>query len=214
MSHAARLGYAPSAMSQSPSAFGQSAGTSRSVAAFALSSVGLCLALAACQSNAPAPAAEQKPTSSVAASPSPAAAPAGATAAPRGKTYGAPLTNEAASSLSDVLISPDGFQGKTVTVEGHVRRACSRKGCWMEISTAQDEAAPGCRVTFKDYGFFVPTDSQGADARVQGLVEVTQVPKARVDHLEGEGARFAHKNADGSATEVRIVATGVELRRS
>ncbi len=84
----------------------------------------------------------------------------------------------------------------------------------MEIATVKDDAAPGCRVTFKDYGFFVPTDSQGADARVQGLVEVTEVPKSRVDHLEGEGAKFAHKNADGSATEVRIVATGVELRRS
>ncbi len=176
--------------------------------------VGICgFAAVACQASSPAPTAEQKPAPVAAESPS-SLAPAAAAPAPRGKTFGAPLTESATSSLAEVLGSPAGFQGKTVTVDGHVRRACSRKGCWMEIATAKDDAAPGCRVTFKDYGFFVPTDSQGADARVQGLVEVTEVPKSRVDHLEGEGAKFAHKNADGSATEVRIVATGVELRRS
>jgi hypothetical protein len=31
--------------------------------------------------------------------------------------------------------------------------------------------------------------------------------------MESEGARFAKKNADGTADEVRLVATGVELWR-
>lgn len=84
----------------------------------------------------------------------------------------------------------------------------------MELASAKDDAGPGCRVTFKDYAFFVPTDSQGAEARVQGVVEITEVKKERVDHLEEEGARFGGKKDDGSATEVRIVATGVELTRT
>ncbi len=112
-----------------------------------------------------------------------------------------------------MLEQPEQFAGKSVIVEGEVRRACSRKGCWMELSTSKDAAAPGCRVTFKDYGFFVPTDSAGSSARVEAAVEVARLEPSHVAHLEREGATFAKKAADGSAQEVRLVATGVELWR-
>jgi hypothetical protein len=112
-----------------------------------------------------------------------------------------------------VLKSPDKFADQNVLVEGEVRRACTRKGCWMELSEAQDPAAPGCRVTFKDYGFFVPTDSAGSKARVEAKVESRAVKPELVAHLESEGAKFADKAPDGSAHEVRLVATGVELWR-
>ena len=94
--------------------------------------------------------------------------------------------------------------------EGHVQRACSRKGCWMEIG----EGDTACRVTFKDYGFFVPTDSAGAQARVQGRITTQRVEPSRVAHLEGEGARFRNREADGSATEVQFIASAVQLTRS
>ena len=68
-------------------------------------------------------------------------------------------------------------------------------------------------MSFKDYGFFVPTDSAGARARVHGIVEVTTVKAGHVKHLEEEGATFSNKAADGTAQEVSLVATGVELRR-
>jgi hypothetical protein len=68
-------------------------------------------------------------------------------------------------------------------------------------------------VTFKDYGFFVPLDSAGSTAKVQGTVEVKTVAATEVEHLESEGAKFAGKQPDGTAREVRMVATGVELRR-
>ncbi len=97
--------------------------------------------------------------------------------------------------------------GRTVLVEGVVRRACSQMGCWMELAPA--EGGPGVRVTFKDYGFFVPTDSAGAKARVQGTVKVAQLSPAQAEHLRAEGGSMAA----GAQREVRLVATGVELRR-
>jgi hypothetical protein len=127
--------------------------------------------------------------------------------------YGAALAPAEAVKLENVLGEPDRYKDKTVTVEGNVRRACSRKGCWMEIADGGDPAAPGCRVTFKDYGFFVPTDSAGSQARVQGVVAVETVAAAYVQHLEQEGARFSGKSGDGTAREVRLVASGVELRK-
>jgi uncharacterized protein DUF4920 len=151
--------------------------------------------------------------------PAPTAAPEAATAlasaAPVAsrKTFGSPLGTSPAVALAEVLKAPDKFADQTVLVEGAVRRACSRKGCWMELSEAQDAAAPGCRVTFKDYGFFVPTDSAGSRARVEAKVESKLVKPELVAHLESEGAKFADKSADGSAHEVRLVATGVEMWR-
>ena len=129
------------------------------------------------------------------------------------KTFGAPLGTAPAVALADVLKAPDKFADQSVLVEGDVRRACTRKGCWMELSLAQDPAGAGCRVTFKDYGFFVPTDSAGSKARVEAKVESKLIKPELVAHLESEGAKFAEKDADGSAHEVRLVASGVELWR-
>jgi len=107
------------------------------------------------------------------------------------------------------MANPEKYQGKTVGVRASVERACSAKGCWMELGA--DGAS--CRVTFKDYGFFVPTDSAGSRALVEGTVVVKTVEASHVAHLEGEGATFANSNADGTANEVQLVATGVQLSR-
>jgi hypothetical protein len=128
--------------------------------------------------------------------------------------FGAALNSATQSKpLEEVLSNPSGYEGQALTVEGKVRRACSAKGCWMELAKDLNPQSQGCRVTFKDYGFFVPTDSAGASAKVEGVLKLKQVPKGRVTHLEQEGAVFSNKNPDGSANEVQLVATGVELVR-
>ncbi|MGC4088450.1 MAG: DUF4920 domain-containing protein [Polyangiaceae bacterium] len=115
--------------------------------------------------------------------------------------------------IRDVLSAPERYQGRPLLVEGYVRRACSRKGCWMELAGGADPTLEGCRVTFKDYGFFVPTDSAGSSARVEAALELASLSPATVEHMEREGAKIPNKAADGSAREVRLVANGVELWR-
>ena len=129
------------------------------------------------------------------------------------KLYGTALGSAQKAELGTVLKKPDEYANKNVIVEGEVRRACTRKGCWMEIAESVDKAALGARVTFKDYGFFVPTDSAGAHAKLEGTLNVETLNAANVEHLESEGAKFASKNPDGTAREVQFVATGVELTR-
>jgi hypothetical protein len=107
-------------------------------------------------------------------------------------------------TLATVLASPDAYAGKTLALEGTVRRACTKKGCWMELSDTT--GGPGVRVTFKDYGFFVPLDSAGRSARVEGVVKVTELSEAQAAHLKAEGATVASR-------EVQLVAAGVELRK-
>lgn len=115
--------------------------------------------------------------------------------------------------LASILEQPSSFHQRRVIVAGHVKRACSRRGCWMELAPLGRTEEPGCRVTFKDYGFLVPTDSAGSEARLLGTVQVTAIPRAAVEHYESEGGTFPNKKADGTALEVRIVASGVELTR-
>ena len=144
---------------------------------------------------------------------SPRSEPAPAAVGPRFERFGAALSPGSLVGLDDVLAEPSRHSGKTVLVEGHVRRACTKKGCWMELAAGSDPSAKGCRVTFRDYGFFVPTDSAGSRARVEAVVETVTLKPSHVRHLEEEGATFASKAPDGSAEEVRLVATGVELTR-
>jgi uncharacterized protein (TIGR00251 family) len=139
--------------------------------------------------------------------------PAPAAQKPAARTYGAALAPAQAITVGALLARPASFEGRTVTVDALVRKACTRKGCWMELADDAATTTPGCRVTFKDYGFFVPTDSAGARARVQGTIEIDTLSAAKVRHYEEEGAVFPAKKPDGTAPEVRIVATGVELRR-
>jgi hypothetical protein len=176
----------------------------------------LLLGGAACESGAPTapspapapsvqPSTGEAPAARTSAGPG-AGGPAGNSAVAR---YGAALEPAATVPLATLLSNPKAYADQTVTTEGKVQRACSSKGCWMEIGSGDD----ACRVTLKDYGFFVPTDSAGAFAKIQGRLDTREVEPAAVHHLESEGARFRNKKPDGSATEVRLIASAVELTR-
>jgi hypothetical protein len=136
-------------------------------------------------------------------------------AAPQGGwmlTRGEALKGAPAVKLADLLAKPQAHDGKTILLEGQVRKACEQKGCWMELATAKDAKGPGVRVTFKNYGFFVPLDSAGAMARVEGVVKVAELTEDRAKHYESEGA-IVPRGSDGKPREVQLVASGVELRR-
>ena len=127
------------------------------------------------------------------------------------RSAGGPRAATRCVTVADLLAKPEAFDGKEALVEGTVRRACSRKGCWMELSKAGDAKGPGVRVTFKNYGFFVPTDSAGSAARVQGTVKVATLSADLAAHYESEGATVP-RGADGQPRELQLVASGVELR--
>jgi hypothetical protein len=88
--------------------------------------------------------------------------------------FGEEINDSEVVSL-EVLISEldqDGeFEGK---VTGEIKEVCAMKGCWMTIDLPNGETM---RVTFKDYGFFVPKNSQGFPVVIEGvaLKKVTDV---------------------------------------
>jgi hypothetical protein len=118
---------------------------------------------------------------------------------------GAPIAPDAKSvTAAQIMEKPDAYSKAPVVVEGTVSSVCSTMGCWMQLD--------GMHVTFKDFGFFVPTDSKGMKARAEGVAGVKTLSKEEADHLEGEGAKLS-RNADGTAKQVTFVASGVELTK-
>ena len=122
---------------------------------------------------------------------------------------GAAIGDSPVVALADALGNPSAYAGEQVILEGTVVKACPMKGCWMELAPAG--AARGIRVTFKDYGFFVPTDVAGRAARLEGTFETNVFSRADADHLIAEGVALV-RNPDGTATELSFVASGVELQ--
>ncbi len=125
-------------------------------------------------------------------------------------TRGEPLKGLPKVELATLLKSPEGMNGKSIALEGKVRKACEKKGCWMELASA--DKGPGVRVTFKDYGFFVPLDSAGRTATVEGVVKVADLSEETAKHYEGEGA-IVPRGKDGKPREVQLVATAVVLKK-
>lgn len=124
---------------------------------------------------------------------------------------GAPLRKMASTPLTSILKNPKAFEGRTVLTRGRIDRSCKAKGCWMELSAVK--GGPSMRITFRDYGFFVPLDAAGSKAKVAGKLQVKKLSKAEADHLEEDGGKVV-RSKDGSATEISFVADGVELSSS
>lgn len=126
---------------------------------------------------------------------------------------GAKLSGAQTVALAELMKNPAQYAGKTVAIsDATVRRACEKKGCWMELASAQADKGPGVRVTFKDYAFFVPLDSAGRKAKVEGTVKLASLSEETAKHYESEGATVP-RGADGKPSEIQLEATGVELRK-
>jgi Domain of unknown function (DUF4920) len=116
----------------------------------------------------------------------------------------------AALPVPQLLAAARTYTDRAVVVEGVITHECTEKGCWMQVAPTADGS--GVRVSFKDYGFFIPQSMIGRRARMSGVTKVTTHSKASADHLIAEGAQL-RRNTDGTATEVEFIASGVELHR-
>ncbi|EOZ97727.1 hypothetical protein A33Q_1700 [Indibacter alkaliphilus LW1] len=92
--------------------------------------------------------------------------------------FGAVISEEEITPLSNLvaqLEEGEEFHGK---VMGEIREVCAHKGCWMTMDLPNGETM---RVTFKDYGFFVPKNSQGYPVIIEGVAskKITDVETLR-----------------------------------
>ncbi len=119
---------------------------------------------------------------------------------------GAAFTLQQSVTLDEVANKAQEYAQKTVLIKGKVSGVCQAKGCWMTISG--DQATSKARITFKDYGFFVPFDVKGKDALVEGVVQVKELSEAERNHLAQDAKKPV---AEIPKVELRIIASAVEL---
>ncbi|MCX7768445.1 MAG: DUF4920 domain-containing protein [Flavobacteriales bacterium] len=126
-------------------------------------------------------------------------------------TFGAPFepqNTQPVSILPELLANADSVVG---CFEGPIVEVCQKKGCWMTLGLGHNKVA---RVTFKDYGFFVPKTAGGRHAIVKGVArkEIITVEMLR-HYAQDRGASKEEVEAiKEPETEWSIVAEGVIIR--
>ncbi|MGE3801554.1 MAG: DUF4920 domain-containing protein [Candidatus Kapaibacterium sp.] len=122
--------------------------------------------------------------------------------------YGAELDPdvEGAYGVSEVM-ADESLYNNVVNVQGTISDVCQKKGCWMVISDGKSQM----RITFKDYGFFVPTDCSGKFVTVQGVVSVEEIPEDLAKHYAEESKGENPDEIEGPQRVVTMVATGVRM---
>lgn len=135
-------------------------------------------------------------------------APAGADSDAR--IYGAQptLASQPALGLREAIERTSAGE-ETIRLHGEVVDVCRKKGCWMMLRDGADEV----RVTFKDYGFFVPVDLSGSEVTVEGVLQSKVLTEAEARHYAEDAGSTPQEIAAivGDQTEYSFVATSVQV---
>lgn len=124
-----------------------------------------------------------------------------------GHTYGGAVSDAVAPVHISTAIEQE-LVNKPIVVTAEVVDVCSAKGCWLSLKDGNSEV----RVTFKDYGFFVPSSLKGRTVKVQGVLREEVISEAdRKHYAEDAGASDEEISAiTGDAKEFTFEATGVK----
>jgi len=122
--------------------------------------------------------------------------------------YGETITRKNAVEVSAI---PDKLQSaETVDTKakGTIVEVCQNKGCWMTLDMGKGQTL---RVTFKDYGFFVPKDAAGKTAWIEGAAKKDVMSVSQLKHAaEDAGKPEAEINAITEPEEaITFIAKGV-----
>ena len=95
-----------------------------------------------------------------------------------GKQYGANISTANSQPAQQVPLLLQDKDSLYLTLDGSALSSCTKKGCWMMVDLGGGE---DMRVTFKDYGFFVPKDLQGERVVMEGVLKraITSVEELR-----------------------------------
>lgn len=125
------------------------------------------------------------------------------------KSYGEEILSDRAQSvfaLNQLMKNQDSLNLK---LTGEIEKTCKMKGCWMTIKTGDSTSM---RVTFKDYGFFVPKEGmEGKNTIIEGSVTKTMTSVDVLRHYaQDEGKSAEEINAiTEPLEEYAFIATGV-----
>lgn len=126
--------------------------------------------------------------------------------------FGSEISEDGAINVASIQEKMGDADSVRVKVEGTVDKVCQVKGCWMTM--AYNDEGESMRVSFKDYGFFVPKDIDGKTAVIDGYayIETTSVEDLR--HYAEDAGQSEEDIAAivDPKTELTFVADGVIVK--
>ena len=122
--------------------------------------------------------------------------------------YGETITKKKAVAASAIPGKLQSAESLDLKAKGTILEVCQNKGCWMTLDMGGGQTL---RVTFKDYGFFVPKDAAGKTAWIEGTAKKDNLSVAQLRHAaEDAGKSEAEISAINEPKEgITFVAKGV-----
>ncbi|MCH7401982.1 DUF4920 domain-containing protein [Belliella kenyensis] len=127
--------------------------------------------------------------------------------------YGEFVSEQGVVSLDQLykeLLADGEFEGKVV---GQIKEVCTKKGCWMTLDLPNGETM---RVTFKDYGFFVPLNAHGYPVIIEGVATRSVTDVATLKHYAEDAGKSKEEIDEITAPkeEYAFEAIGVVIKEN
>lgn len=126
--------------------------------------------------------------------------------------FGEEITEDGAVNTEDLLTQLEGADSVNLKVESEILATCAMKGCWMNVALNDDEHM---RVTFKDYGFFVPKEGvEGKKVIVEGYAKRVTTDVETLQHFAKDAGK-TQEEIDAITEpkdEVTFIASGVIIK--
>jgi hypothetical protein len=120
------------------------------------------------------------------------------------QSYGAKITRDNAVSVAKFNEEIKGKDSLRVKLEASIIEACKVKGCWMNVDLGNGQTM---MVRFKDYGFFVPKDSGGKTAVIEGYAYTEVVGVDMLKHYAKDAGKSKKEIAAITQPETRLTFT-------
>lgn len=132
------------------------------------------------------------------------------------ESFGAEISADGALSTEEMMKEYEKLSvGDSVELafKGTINSVCKKKGCWMKMDLGNAESESFVR--FKDYGFFVPMDSEGSEAIIKGYAKKEETSVAELKHYAKDGGKSEEEIAQITEPKVEytFMADGVLLKK-
>lgn len=117
-----------------------------------------------------------------------------------------PAKGQTQSLKQAIAASATDANGMT-KIEGQITEVCQAKGCWMILVDGDTYA----RITFEDYGFFVPIETSMQRSIVYGTLTEHVLTGEQADHYAQDAGAKSTLALEGEVKEYSIVARSVQL---
>ncbi|NKB34979.1 MAG: DUF4920 domain-containing protein [Pseudomonadales bacterium] len=124
------------------------------------------------------------------------------------QTFGGEVPAEGkAVTLKQAIANLEEGSEAFVKIEGQITEVCQAKGCWMILVEGDTYA----RVTFEDYGFFVPIETSMQRSVIYGQLTEHVLSGEQAEHFAQDAGAQSTLKLEGEVREYSILARAVQL---